>query len=155
MSLITDIKSIVLARVPNATFVLSSELKANLKSYFESGYTVDAPLVVLDNMINEQNEILQNATFNVEKRIRISFLAKDTINDSTDENVNDDIVDPLKVLARGIFGAIYRLDSVRMKNNETARFSLDPAFRIYNSVLSGCIGEARWKINEVVNICSE
>lgn len=154
MSLVSEIRAIVEARLPNATFVLSSDFKANVNSYYDAPYTVDAPLVILDNEIEEQNDIAENVSFNVQTRIKLTFLSKDTINDSTDEQVNDSIIEPLKNSARGIYGAIYRLDSIRFDENETARFSLKPLFRVYNSVLSGVTGEAKWRENVVTNVCT-
>lgn len=153
MSLVSEIETIVNNRIPGSTFVLASKFKANLNSYEDQAYTTDTPLVILDNELKERNKILQNANIGVQLDIILTFLSKDTINDNTDRYVNDNIIEPLKVHARGIYGAIYRLPIIRLKENEIAEFTLDPMFRRFNTVLSGVQGIARWGYNDVVNIC--
>ena len=155
MSLISEIEQIVSNRIPGATFVLSSKFKANVNSYFDSPYGINTPLVILDNETEEENDILQNASFNARIKIKLTFLAKDSVNDATDREVSDNIIEPLKAQARGVYGAIWLLDSIRLTESETARFTIKPLFRTFNSVLSGVTCEAKWKENLVTNICPE
>jgi hypothetical protein len=153
MSLASEIKAIIDARIPDAKFVLASDFKANVNSYYDAPYTVTAPLVILDNELEETDTINQNMTFNTETKIQLTFLSKDTVNDSTDQEVNDNIIEPLKIAARGVYGAIYQLDNIRFQENQTARITMRPKFRAFNSVLSGVTCIARWNYNQVTNVC--
>ena len=154
MSLTTDIATIVNNRFPNATYALNSWFKANLKSYNIEEMTIDNPLIILNNELSKGKEIQPNVNILAETKVVMWFLVKggDGVY-TTDKAMNTDI-ELLEVMADQIYNNIFQLPVIRLKNNESFRYTVTPKFKIWNSVLVGVEAEARVKENQIRNFCT-
>lgn len=149
MSLASKIQAIVLAKSPNATFKLSSYFKANVDSFPLDKISVGKPYVVLSNELEETDTIKPNINIDAEQKVVMWFLANSSIYQQ-DLDQNDNLIEPMKDLARQVAMQIYRDLDVEGDSN---RFVIRPKFKIFNAILSGVELEYRVKENIVVNAC--
>lgn len=152
MSIATSIESIVNSLYPDATYALSSEFRANVKSYNLSEITTTKPLIILNNEQPREKEIQVNANVLSNTRILMYFLTKSDI--YTNDNDLNTALDDLEIIADRVMLNIYQLDDVRLKNNELQQYRLTPRFRVWSSILSGWEAEARFKENQIRNWCN-
>ena len=151
MSLSTDIRDIITALKPEATFTVSSYFKANRQSFDLEEISSDAPFIILDNEQTEDAEIQQNANYLVTTQIKMYYLIKAGVY-ATDTEMEAHF-DSIKPLVYQVANNIYQLPSMRLKGSELAKFKMIKRFKIFNSVLCGWEFTANWKFNEVANWC--
>lgn len=153
MSLSTDIAAIVASKFPNATYILSSWMKANVASYNLDEISIAKPLIILNNELSTDEEIQPNANILADSRVVMWLLTKvDNQVYASDSAMNTDI-EQLKVMARQIAVNVYRLGAIRLKGGELGRYKITPRFKVFNAVLSGVELEFRMKYNELINWC--
>lgn len=151
MSLNSDIRTIVEAIAPDATYILSSWFKANRNSYNLETMTPAAPYIILDNEQTEDNEIQENSNILSNTQIKMWFLFKSDVYDSDEEMEAG--FDEIKPLVNQIAVNIYQLDGIRLKGSELAKYKLTKKFKIFNSVLCGWEFSANWRYNTIANWC--
>jgi len=154
MSLISDISDLITAKYPDATFILSSEMKANLASYNLDEITTAKPLIVLNNELESEDEIQQNANILQSTRVEIWVLAKCKDGVYTSDNDMNTDLEVLQTIIQSIYGGLFRLGNVLLNAGEVSRFTRRPVFKVWNSVLNGWKGSARIKYNTTVNVCT-
>lgn len=153
MSVKSKIKSIVQTYYPDATFVFQSWFNSNIESFDISEMTVSKPLIVFYNKISEDVEMQQNMNIVSEQNIRIRILAK-TTQDQTDEYINDNFIEPLKIIANKIMINLFYDVEIKGSFNPKWRFG-DPLLKIYNSILSGVEVTSNVKLQQVITCVEE
>ena len=152
MSLTTEIATIVNTKFPDATYLLSSWMKANRKSFDFDTMTLAEPLIVLNNELTKDKEIQQNVNVLANTKINMLFLVKGSVY-STDVEMNT-AIEALELMADQVFNNIYQLSQTRLKGSELLSYKITPKFKIWNSVLVGVEAEGRFKENQVINFCT-
>jgi hypothetical protein len=147
MSLITDINTIVTGLYPDATHILSSKFKANLKSF--SVQSSELPLIILDNELTKEAEIKKNNNVQKLTRIVISVLNSDVSDNSDAES--EAIREACEVIADRIAVNIYQLPEVRPAGN--MKYKLTPAFHVFTTNLTGVILDMQVNYNTVIEFC--
>jgi len=143
MTLAERIENLVIAMYPDATFLLSSDFERDYLSYFATSNT----LIVLNNQLDDEDKIVENASFLIKERIQISVYLKDEF-DTTDKMAND-LVEQAKDISRRIYFRIWLFHEVS-GNGVTHR----PAIKVFNSIRSGCFSLATWSYSSVIH-CSD
>jgi len=143
MTLAERIETLVTTIYPDATFLLSSDFERDYLSYFATSNT----LIVLNNQLEDDDTIVDNASFLTKERIQISVYIKDEF-DTTDKAANV-LVEQAKAISRKIYFHIWLWEDVS-GNGLTHR----PAIKVFNSIRSGCFSLAMWSYSHVVR-CSD
>jgi len=149
MSLTTRIKTIIETLYPNATYILSSKFAANRASFDVTSEKL--PLIILDNELPKDNEIKKNNNITKDTRLIISILDSDSAY-LDDDNTNA-IIEAMELIADIIAVNIYQLEEIRpISGNQ--KYKTTPAFRVYNTHLSGVILEMRVNENQTIRFCA-
>lgn len=153
MSLYTDIKTIVEGLYPDATFRFLSSFHINEEANKIAPSAL--PLIVLDNTIDIEDNIGQNANTLAKSTIIMHFLTKHT--DKNNVNMTDlemdSLIQSMAAIARRVYHNIYILDKITAGNKEVSKYRLKPCYKKFSAVLSGVTATANWKERISVSWC--
>lgn len=150
MSLVTEIETIVKNISPDATFLLSSIFKANVKSF--SINKKNLPLVIFENEIPKDVEVMKNANLQASTRIRLRFLTLD--NPHKTDLEREEIRQAMEDIANRVMVRIFQLEEIRMIPATTNfKYRLTPLFNQFAKDLTGVMVEVTANENLIINWC--
>lgn len=146
MPIENDIEQLAADLMPNYTFFFASTF--NFNQIIHNSEPSDFPVMVLFNDLNEQVTIGSNANALTATNIMIGFYDPSMWDD--DDETKNDIIQLAKFDCKRFFGALWRNNAV--KENAPV-FDIDVVQTVTSGPITGVIGTAKWKYQEIIPLC--